>query len=119
MDIFDYVSKEAYKAGEFVVKKAVLAKDYTVATWNAAEMRAEIDEHYKAIGKLIYEGQTTEKDTSQEVEAHVQALEKLFSKLHDKEEERQSMRHRKLCPDCEKPIAKSVSYCPHCGAKVK
>lgn len=119
MDILDQISKEAYKAGEFIVEKAVLAKDYTVATWNTAEMRAEIEEHYKAIGKAMYKAHATEADTAEEINAHIVALELLFAQLHNKEEERQALRHRKLCPACDKPIAKSNTYCPHCGTQVK
>lgn len=119
MDILDQLSREACKAGEYVVKKAHIAKDYTVATWTTAELRAEIEEHYKHIGRLIYQAHTKEIDTAEEVEARVALLEELYQRLREKEEERQVLRHRKLCSACDKPIAKDHAFCPHCGAKVK
>ena len=103
----------------FVIKKAGQAKDFTVASWNAAETRAEIDEHYKRIGELVFKAHTTEADTGEEIEAHVAALEELLEKLNTTEEERRNIYNRKRCPQCNKPIAKSNAFCPHCGASVK
>ncbi|MBQ8894483.1 MAG: zinc-ribbon domain-containing protein [Clostridia bacterium] len=119
MDIFDQISQEACKAGEFIVKKANQAKDYTVATWNAAELRSEIEKRYKAIGKAIYRAHTEEVETAEEIQEHIEALEELHARLRDQEEERQTVRNRKLCPACDKPIAKDAAFCPYCGTQVK
>lgn len=119
MDILDQISKEAYKAGEFLVKKAVLAKDYTVASWNAAELRAEIEEHHKQIGVLVCRNQAEGEDTSAAIRAHVEAVHELTEKLQNTEEERQNLCNRKRCPACGKAVSKANSFCPHCGAAVK
>ena len=119
MDILDQISREAYKAGEFLAKKAVVAKDYTVASWNVAELRAEIEEHHKQIGILVCRSQTDGEDTSAAIRAHVEAVRELSEKLEATEEERQNLCNRKRCPACSKPIAKANAYCPHCGASVK
>ncbi len=119
MDILDQISREAQKAGEFIVEKATLAKDYTVATWNTNELRNEINKRYTAIGKAVYTAHTTEADTAEEINEQVEALQVLHQQLQEKEELRQAMRNRKICPACDKPIDKGNTYCPHCGTQVK
>ena len=74
MDIFDQISQEAQKAGEFIVEKAGVVKDYTVATWNAAELRNKINALYKAIGKAVYKAHTEEIDTAEEINGYIEEL---------------------------------------------
>ena len=119
MDIFDQISQEAQKAGEFIAEKATMAKDYTVATWNAADIRNKIEELYKAIGKAVYKAHTTEEDTAEEIEQYLTELTAMQEALREKEETRHALRNRKLCPACDKPIAKDSAFCPYCGAQVK
>lgn len=118
MDFFDQISYEAQKAGEYIAEKAAKAKDFTVATWNAAELRNEIEKHYKAIGMCVYNAHTTEADTAEEIEQHVATITALYEELREKETTRQAIRNRVPCPACNKPIAKNIAYCPHCGTKV-
>ncbi len=119
MDIFDQISREAQKAGEFIVEKATVAKDFTVATWNAAELRNRIEKLYKAIGKAVYAAHTTEVENAEEIEGYIEEINTLKAALKEKEEVRQEIRNRKLCPACDKAISKESSYCPHCGTQVK
>lgn len=119
MDIFDQISREAQKAGEFIVEKATVAKDFTVATWNAAEIRNRIEKLYTAIGKAMYKAHSSEADTADEINGYMEEITALKATLKEKEEERQALRSRKLCPVCDKPISKDAAFCPHCGAQVK
>lgn len=119
MDIFDQISREAQKAGEFIVEKATVAKDYTVATWNAAELRNRIEKLYKTIGKAVYDAHHKGADNGAEIDACMEEITALKATLKEKEDERQSLFNRKICPACDKPISKESSYCPHCGTQVK
>ena len=119
MDIFDQISQEARKAGEFIVEKAAVAKDFTVATWNAAELRIRIDKLYKAIGKAVYAAHTEGVENAEEIEGYVVELDALKAALKEKEAVRQELTNRKTCPVCDKTIGKDSVYCPHCGTQVK
>lgn len=119
MDIFDQISKEAQKAGEFIVEKATIAKDFTVATWNSAEIRNRIEKLYKAIGKAVYAAHTTEAENAEEIEGYIEEINALKIALKEKEEVRQGICNRKTCPACDKAINKDSVYCPHCGVQVK
>ena len=37
----------------------------------------------------------------------------------EKEVEKQALKNKKLCPSCNRAIAKDHAYCPHCGASVQ
>lgn len=119
MDIFDQISREAQKAGEFLVEKATVAKDFTVATWNAAEIRNRIEKLYKAIGKAVYAARTEGTENSEEIANYVEEIATLKAALKEKEEVRQGLRNRKVCPACDKTIGKDSVFCPHCGVQVK
>ncbi len=119
MDIFDQISREAQKAGEFIVEKATVAKDFTVATWNAAEARNRIEKLYTAIGKAMYKAHITEADTAEEIEGYMAEITALKATLKETEEERQALRNRKVCHVCDKAVSKEAAFCPHCGAQLK
>ena len=119
MDIFDQLSQEAKKAGDFIVEKANVVKDFTVATWNAAEIRNKMDGLYKTIGKMVYQAHTTGEDTASEIDDCIQSLSVLEEALKVREEEKQAIKNKKVCPACGKSTAKDNAFCPYCGASVQ
>ncbi|MBQ3085571.1 MAG: zinc ribbon domain-containing protein [Clostridia bacterium] len=119
MDIFDKISGTAQKAGSYIAEKAVLAKDYSVASWNVAELRNQIEKHYKAIGELTYRAKQLNKDCTRAVNGHLAELEALHNALQQKEAERQALLNKDLCPACGKAVDRDHAFCPHCGAKME
>ncbi len=119
MDFFDRFSQDAKKAGDFLAEKATDVKNYTVATWNAADIRNKIEATYKAIGLAVYQGRTAGKDTSDEIERCIEQLATLEEELKIKEQEKQAVKNKKICPSCGKPVAKDSAFCPYCGASVE
>ena len=119
MDIFDEIGLEAQKAGRFIAKKAVEAKDYTVASWNAAELKNKINDLYKAIGKAVYKAHTEEIDTAEEINGYIEELTALKQSLEETNEERRAIKNQKTCPSCKKAVSKQNAFCPHCGANLK
>lgn len=119
MDILDQISKGAQSAGEFLTEKAILAKDYTLHTWDITKLRNRINTLYKAIGRASYKAYKTESSAAEEIDLYFKELDLLFPELRAKQEARQALRGRKLCPACEKPIEEFNAFCPHCGAKIK
>ncbi len=119
MDFLDQLTQEAKKAGDFIAEKAVMAKDYTVATWNAAELRNKIENLYKKIGKAVYTAHTTEADTAEEINQYLDEIAALEAALQEKEETKQALRNQKTCPACGKGVAKDHAFCPHCGQNVE
>ncbi len=119
MDILDQITLEAKKASDFLVDKATKAKDYTVASWNVAELRNKIDLLYKKIGKAVYAAHTTEADTAEEINQYIEEIAALKEAMQEKEETKQAIRNQKTCPACGKGVGKDHSFCPHCGNEVK
>lgn len=119
MDILDQISREAQKAGEFIVEKAGVVKDYTVATWNAAELKNKINALYSAIGKAVYKAHTEEIDTAEEINGYIEELTALKEALSEKEAERQLLTNQKTCLTCGKAVSKKNAFCPHCGANLQ
>ena len=119
MDIFEKIGQEAQKAGAFLVDKATVAKDYTVASWNAMELKNKINELYKSIGIAVYNGHINGEDPAQKVHELIEQIHVLKETLKEKEAVRRSIENRKVCPDCNKNISKDHSFCPHCGKKAE
>ncbi|MBQ7090036.1 MAG: zinc ribbon domain-containing protein [Clostridia bacterium] len=119
MDFFDKFVDTAEKAGAFIADKAVLAKDYSVASWNVADLRNQIEKHYKAIGELTYRAKQQNKDCTRAVASHLEELEKLHAALQQKEAERDQLLNKQPCPACGKTVDKESAFCPHCGAQMK
>ncbi len=119
MDFFDKFVSTAEKAGNFIADKAVLAKDYSVASWNVADLRNQIERHYKTIGELTYRAKQQHKDCTRAIAPHLEALETLHAALQEKENERQLLLNKESCPSCFKAVDKENTFCPHCGAKMK
>ena len=119
MDILDQISREAQKAGEFIAEKAGMVKDYTVATWNAAELKNKINVLYKEIGKAVYKAHTEEIDTAEEINGYIEELIILKNALKEKQEERNQLTNQKTCPACKKAVSKKDAFCSYCGANLK
>ncbi len=119
MDIFEQLAKETQRATDFIAEKAILAKDYTVASWSAAELRNKIDRHYKKLGELTYQSQRQEKDFSEAIAAEISELDALYTALREREHEKQNLCGKKSCPSCAKSVAKEHPFCPYCGASLK
>ncbi len=117
MDFFDQISQEMQKAGAFIAEKANVAKDYTVATWNAADLRNKINQLYKEIGRAVYNGRMEQTDNTALIDGYVEQIRQLEAALLEKEEIRQDLKNQKVCPACKKGVAKNSTYCPYCGAK--
>ena len=118
MDIFDKISDTAQKAGTYIAEKAVLAKDYSVASWNVAELRNRIEKHYKAIGELTYRAKQQNKDCTRAVANHLAELEQLHEALQQKETQRQLLLNKEQCAACGKAVDKDNAFCPHCGNRI-
>lgn len=118
-NIFDQITQEAKKAGDFISEKAVLVKDYAIATWNAAEIRNKIDQLYKEIGKAIYEAHATGAENAEIVDEKIEELSGLKDALKEKESAKQTIRNRKVCPACGKALMKDAVFCSYCGTKLE
>ena len=94
-DIFDQISKGAEAAGEFIVDKAVLAKDYTVLSGEITQLQYRINTLYKSAGKALYQAHSTEADTAEEIDGIMTELTQLHQTLKEKEEARKALRNDK------------------------
>ena len=119
MDILDQIAKEAVKAGEFMAEKAVFLKDYTVNTWNTADIRNKMNELYKAIGKAVYTSKTTGADTANEIEEYMEKLQVLEAALKQKAVEKEQLTGKKYCHICGKASDKKAAFCSHCGSNIE
>ncbi len=113
IDILEQLAQDARKAGNFIAEKAVMAKDYTAATWSAAELRNQIEARYQQIGKAVYFARKEGKEA--ELEAEFAELDTLIAAWREKENARREICNRKSCPSCNQAIAKDHIFCPYCG----
>lgn len=93
-DIFDQISKGAEAAGEFIVDKAVLAKDYTVLSGEIVQLRNRINNLYKSAGKALYLAHSAEAENAAEIEGYMVELSQLHQTLQEKEEARKALQNK-------------------------
>ena len=115
MGFLDQLSKSATEAGEYLTEKAVLAKDYAMATMDISEAKSRINSIYKELGKMVYNANRKQIDSSADMERLMAELDQLKAAITEKEK----VRNRALCPACDESIDASSCFCPHCGAKIK
>jgi hypothetical protein len=90
-DILNRISKGAAEAGEFIMDKAVDAKDYTVLSAEITKINARINALYKLAGKAMYEAHTSGAENAGKVEEYMAELALLHSEKEAKLAARQAI----------------------------
>ncbi len=92
-EILDQISKTATATGEFIVDKAVLAKDYTVLSGEITQLQYRINTLYKTVGKALYLAHATEADNAEQIDGYLAELTLLHQSLQEKEAARKALRN--------------------------
>lgn len=119
MEFFDKIGKKASEAYKVTADKTgKLAKEAKLRM-KMGELKSEINEIYKDIGKAIYENHVREEkqDIKNELEEKCTKIDCLSDEIESILKECLELKDKKQCPNCYVEIEKDVKFCPECGTK--
>lgn len=119
MKFFDKLGKTASEAYKVTADKTgKLAKEAKLRM-KMGELKSEINEIYKDIGKAIYENHVREEkqDIKNELEEKCTKIDCLSDEIESILKECLELKDKKQCPNCYVEIEKDVKFCPECGTK--
>lgn len=119
MEFFDKLGQkasEAYKAT--ADKTGKLAKEAKLRM-KIGELKSQINDIYKEIGKKVYENHVREEkeNLEKELEEECTKIDVLSAEIESNLKQCLELKDKKQCPQCFAEIEKNVKFCPKCGAK--
>ena len=81
-----------------------------------SELKGNINDIYKEIGKVVYEAHTTgKKQNKSEIEELCTKIDVLGAEIDANLKECLELKDKKQCDNCYKEIEKDAKFCPDCG----
>lgn len=84
--------------------------------YKLAELKSDIDEKFKNIGKFVYNAGEDE-DITEKLKELCLEIAELSQKKDDMQENLNELTNKKLCPGCNTKFEKEFGFCPKCGYK--
>lgn len=119
MEFFDKLGKKASEAYKVTADKTgKLAKEAKLRM-KIGELKSQINDIYKEIGKKVYEKHVREEniDIKKELEEECIKIDVLSNEIDTNLKQCLELKDKKQCQQCYKEIDKDVKFCPECGAK--
>lgn len=117
MSFLDGVIETAQKAGSFVYTKTSGAVDYVTLEYKCSALRTKIDEYYKALGKLVYDGCKKEQSVEDKKISTIGKIDELEKELSELCE--LMSKYKQVCPNCQKVLGGKAEFCSACGSALK
>ena len=119
MDFFDKLGKKASQTYKGAAEKtSKLAKEAKLRM-KINELKSDINDLYKEIGKKVYEKHVREEDIDikRDLEEQCTKIDVLSTEIETSLKECLSLKDKKQCIKCYKEIEKDAKFCQECGAK--
>lgn len=119
MEFFDKLGQKASEAYKVTADKTgKLAKEAKLRM-KIGELKSQINDIYKEIGKKVYEKHVREEniDIEKELEEECTKIDVLSNEIDSNLKQCLELKDKKQCQQCYKEIDKNVKFCPECGAK--
>ena len=119
MEFFDKIGKKASEAYKVTADKTGKIAKETKMKLKINELKSEINDMYKEIGRKVYEKHVIEDEISikKDLETECTKIDVLSDEIEELLEQCLSLKDKKQCQNCYKEIDKNMNFCPECGAK--
>ena len=119
MEFFDKIGKKASEAYKVTADKTGKMAKEAKLKMKMAELKNQVNDIYKEIGKKVYEKHVREEniDIKTDLEEECTKIDVLSAEIESKLKECLNLRDKKQCQKCFKEIDKNMNFCPECGAK--
>lgn len=121
MEFFDKIGKKASEAYKVTADKTGKIAKETKMKLKINELKSEINDMYKEIGRKVYEKHVIEDEISikKDLETECTKIDVLSDEIEELLEQCLSLKDKKQCQNCYKEIDIESNYCPNCGEKQK
>ena len=113
---FEKIKRKLSKAAVKTKETSGIMVEMAKLKYKIVEIKCNIDDNYKAIGKLVYNAAEDE-DIRCEVNKLREKLASLIEAKNDMQTRYDELINKKQCPKCENRIEKDFDFCPKCGYK--
>lgn len=119
MEFFDKIGKKASEAYKVTADKTGKMAKEAKLKMKTAELKSQVNDIYKEIGKKVYEKHIREEniDIKTELEEECTKIDVLSAEIESNLKECLDLRDKKKCQKCFKEIDKNMNFCPECGTK--
>ena len=119
MEFFDKIGKKASEAYKVTADKTGKMAKEAKLKMKMAELKSQVNDIYKEIGKKVYEKHVREEniDIKIDLEEECTKIDVLSAEIESNLKECLNLRDKKQCQKCFKEIDNNMNFCPECGAK--
>lgn len=119
MGILEDVVINAKSAANAVGKGATKLYDLSKLKISSADLNGDINKHFEALGRIVYDGKQTGEDNSALIADSIKIIEELYASLAAINQQIDELKNLVKCPKCGFENALGSSYCNCCGAKIE
>ena len=119
MEFFDKLGKKATEAYKMTADKTGKIAKEAKLKLKIGELKSQINDIYKEIGKKVYEKHIREEEIGiqKDLEEQCTKIDVLSDEIDSMLQECLTLRDKKQCPNCNYQIDKEDKFCPKCGQK--
>ena len=119
MGILEDVVINAKSAANAVGKSATKLYDLSKLKVSAADLNGDINKHFEALGRIVYDGKQNGEDNSALIEDSVKIIKDLYESLAAINQQIDELKNLVKCPKCGFENSLGSNYCNCCGAKIE
>lgn len=124
--IWDKICAGATVAGEFAAKTAENVGNKATDVYNSSktnlkilDLTTDVEVIYKEIGKIIYAAHTNEDASTEDLDAHLLAIDEKNAQIEELRASLGTKETSKVCSSCGKENPKDSNFCASCGAALE
>ena len=119
MEIFNKLGKKASEAYKVTADKTGKSAKEAKLRMKIADLKSQISDIYKEIGKKVYENHVREEkvDLEKELEEECTKIDVMSAEIESNLKQCLELKDKRKCEKCFAEIDKDVKFCPECGAK--
>ena len=114
----DSIKEKAAKTAGAVGEKVESVVDVTKLRYRAAKKKRELDDLFKKLGKVVYEGREELTACAQDVSDLSEEIAAKEGEIAEMEKQIREKEGKDVCPNCGRTVDKEDEFCAKCGTKL-
>ncbi len=119
MDFFDNALDKAKEAIDIVSKKTSEVVNTQKQKFDIATLINKRAKDFEQLGEIYYNLIKDTEIPDKKTKALIEAIITKNNEIYKLEEEINSVKFQKICPNCQSNISKTAVYCSSCGTKLE
>lgn len=118
MDFFDDVVSKAKEAIDVASKKTGDAVAVQKQKFDIAAIESKLAKDFQSLGEFYYKKIKSGKMTDEDAAGIIDSINDKIGKINILKNEINSIKHKRICPECGAAVDDTSNYCNSCGAKL-